>query len=153
MAFEFGSGHGLITYNFAEDRRPDSKSDILAFGFLTLQDNALLIRIISASSSDYLELQLVDGHLYAVYNMGTEDHSLGELAIKVNDGEHHGVRFTRSSANATLQVDDYNVQTKNPIGRQRFIFNSQSQILVGGKWNEDKVTAVSDLRSTARDFG
>lgn len=81
----------------------------------------------------------MDGHLYASYNVGTDDHSLGEVAVKVNDGEHHVVRLTRSSANATLQVDDYNVQTKNPGGRQRFIFNSQSQIHVGGSWNEVKV--------------
>lgn len=84
--------------------------------------------------------------MYSSYNVGTDDHSLGEVAVKVNDGEHHVVRLTRSSANATLQVDDYNVQTKNPGGRQRFIFNSQSQIHVGGSWNEVKV------RDPARDF-
>lgn len=77
--------------------------------------------------------------MYSSYNVGTDDHSLGEVAVKVNDGEHHVVRLTRSSANATLQVDDYNVQTKNPGGRQRVIFNSQSQIHVGGSWNEVKV--------------
>uniref|UniRef100_A0A0P4XQR9 Neurexin-2-beta n=1 Tax=Daphnia magna TaxID=35525 RepID=A0A0P4XQR9_9CRUS len=138
VAFEFGPKHGVLIYNFPEDRRPDSKSDILAFGFITVQENAQLIRITSASSNDFLELTLVDGHLYSSYNVGTDDHSLGEVAVKVNDGEHHVVRLTRSSANATLQVDDYNVQTKNPGGRQRFIFNSQSQIHVGGSWNEVK---------------
>ena len=79
--------------------------------------------------------------MYASYNVGTDDHSLGEVAVKVNDGEHHVVRLTRSSANATLQVDDYNVQTKNPSGRQRHIFNSQSQIHVGGMWNDVKVSS------------
>ena len=78
--------------------------------------------------------------MIAVYNVGAEDHSLGELAVKINDGEHHVVRFTRSNANATLQVDDYNVQTKNPTGRQKSIFNSQSQIVVGGLWNDASVT-------------
>ena len=77
--------------------------------------------------------------MYASYNVGADDHSLGEVAVKVNDGEHHVVRFTRSSANATLQIDDFNVQTKNPSGRQKVIFNSQSQIHVGGSWNEVKV--------------
>nr|CAH0109280.1 unnamed protein product [Daphnia galeata] len=138
VAFEFGPKHGVLIYNFPEDRRPDSKSDILAFGFITVQENAQLIRITSASSNDFLELTLSDGHLYSSYNVGTDDHSLGEVAVKVNDGEHHVVRLTRSSANATLQVDDYNVQTKNPGGRQRVIFNSQSQIHVGGSWNEVK---------------
>ena len=77
--------------------------------------------------------------------MGTNDHRLGELAIRVNDGEHHVVRFTRASVNATMQVDDYNVQTKNPIGRQRFVrFNSQSQVHVGGRWNKEKVRFISN---------
>lgn len=138
VAFEFGAKHGVLVYSYPEDRRPDSKSDILAFGFITVQENAQLIRVVSASSNDFLELSLVEGHLYASYNVGTDDHTLGEMAVKVNDGEHHVVRLTRSSANATLQVDDYNVQTKNPVGRQRFIFNSQSQIHVGGRWNEAK---------------
>lgn len=88
--------------------------------------------------------------MYASYNVGTDDHSLGEVAVKVNDGEHHVVRLTRSSANATLQVDDYNVQTKNPGGRQRFIFNSQSQIHVGGSWNEVKVRSLFNFSS--KDF-
>ena len=59
MAFEFGPKHGVLIYNFPEDRRPDSKSDILAFGFITVQENAQLIRITSASSNDFLELTLV----------------------------------------------------------------------------------------------
>lgn len=72
-----------------------------------MQENAQLIRVTSASSNDFLELSLLDGHLYASYNIGTDDHSLGEVAVKVNDGEHHVVRLTRSSANATLQVNLY----------------------------------------------
>ena len=77
--------------------------------------------------------------MYASYNVGTDHHSLGEVAVKVNAKEHHVVRMTRSSANAILQVDDYNAQTKIPSGRQRHIFNSQSQIHVGGMWNDVKV--------------
>ena len=87
----------------------------------------------------------IDGYLHAVYNMGSSDHSLGELAVRVNDGEHHVVRFTRASANATMQVDDYNVQTKNPPGKQRFVrFNSQSQVQVGARWNKEKVKSNFD---------
>ena len=81
--------------------------------------------------------------MFAVYNIGTEDHSLGEMAVKVNDGQHHVVRFTRSSANATLQVDDFNVQTKNPARNQKRIFNSQSQIIAGGRWNEEQVNLAT----------
>lgn len=59
VAFEFGPKHGVLIYSYPEDRRPDSKSDILAFGFITVQENAQLIRITSASSNDFLELTLV----------------------------------------------------------------------------------------------
>ena len=51
-----------------------------------------------------------------VYNMGTDDHPIGELLSKVNDGDYHVVRFVRSGPNATLQIDDYDVQTKHPKG-------------------------------------
>lgn len=60
VAFEFGPKHGVLIYSYPEDRRPDSKSDILAFGFITVQENAQLIRITSASSNDFLELTLVN---------------------------------------------------------------------------------------------
>ena len=59
VAYEFGPGHGVMTYNFAEDGRPDSKSDILTFSFMTLNENSLLVRVTSASTNDYLELALV----------------------------------------------------------------------------------------------
>jgi leucine-rich repeat transmembrane neuronal protein 1/2 len=51
-----------------------------------------------------------------VYNMGTNDHPIGEIGVKVNDNAYHVVRFTRSGANSTIQVDDYNVQTNHPEG-------------------------------------
>lgn len=52
-----------------------------------------------------------------VYNLGTDDHPLGEISIKVNDNTYHVVRFKRSGANSTLQVDDYNVQFNYPPGK------------------------------------
>ena len=51
-----------------------------------------------------------------VYNMGTADHPMEEGGIKVNDGDYHVIRVTRSGANSTIQVDDYNVLTKHPPG-------------------------------------
>jgi hypothetical protein len=48
--------------------------------------------------------------------MGTNDHPIGEIGVKVNDNAYHVVRFTRSGANSTIQVDDYNVQTSHPEG-------------------------------------
>lgn len=59
IAFEFSNTGGLIIYSYPEDRRPDAKSDILAFSLIAVQENAHLIRVTSASSTDYLQLKLV----------------------------------------------------------------------------------------------
>lgn len=62
----------------------------------------------------------VDGNIFVVYNMGTEDHPIGEVLSKVNDGTYHVVRFIRSGPNATVQVDDYEMKEKNPSGESLF---------------------------------
>jgi Laminin G domain len=62
------------------------------------------------------KLPKVEGNVFMVYNMGTNDHPIGEVGVKVNDNQYHVVRFTRSGANSTLQIDDYSVQTLNPGG-------------------------------------
>lgn len=49
--------------------------------------------------------------------MGTNDLPLGDISVKVNDDNYHVVRFVRNGANATLQIDDYNVQTLAPQGK------------------------------------
>ena len=49
--------------------------------------------------------------------MGTMDHPTGEFFDKVNDGKYHVVRFTRMGPNSTFQVDNLDVQTKNPKGK------------------------------------
>ena len=64
MAYEFGGADGVLIYNFPTDRRPDSKNDILTFGFITVQENAVLVRVSSASSTDYLQLELVTSPTY-----------------------------------------------------------------------------------------
>lgn len=74
-----------------------------------------------------------------VYNVGSHDHPLGDVGVKVrhrqsnifsfyyissfvnlfvqvNDNVYHVVRFSRRGANATLQVDDYDVQVNQPQG-------------------------------------
>ncbi|XP_075221682.1 neurexin 1-like [Lycorma delicatula] len=135
---EFGPNRGLITYVFPEDRRPEMKSDVLAVGFITTKEDAVLLRVDSGTSNDYMELEIVEGNIFMVYNMGTNDHPIGEISVKVSDNAYHVVRFTRSGANSTIQVDDYNVQTNHPAGHQLTVFNSQAQIQVGGKWNRAK---------------
>ncbi|ERL92927.1 hypothetical protein D910_10232 [Dendroctonus ponderosae] len=80
----------------------------------------------------------VEGNVFAVYNMGTNDHPLGEISVKVNDNQYHVIKFHRQGYNSTLQVDDYNVQSSFPGGNQLQVFNTQSQIQIGGKWSRGK---------------
>ncbi|KMQ96394.1 neurexin-3b-alpha-like protein [Lasius niger] len=117
IAYEFGAGRGIITYTFPPDRRPEMKRDTVALGFVTGVNDAVLLRIESASSDDYLEIEIVEGNVFAVYNMGTNDHPIGEVGVKVNDNQYHVVRFTRTGPNSTLQVDDYNLQSNHPLGK------------------------------------
>uniref|UniRef100_A0A0C9QZT5 NRX3A_1 protein n=4 Tax=Fopius arisanus TaxID=64838 RepID=A0A0C9QZT5_9HYME len=138
VAYEFGPGRGLITYTFPTDRRPEMKRDTVALGFVTSINDAVLLRMESATSNDYLEIEIVEGNIFAVYNMGTNDHPIGEVGVKVNDNQYHVIRFTRNGANSTLQIDDYDVQSNHPSGNQLTIFNGQSTIQVGGKWSKNK---------------
>nr|XP_022912901.1 neurexin-1-like isoform X2 [Onthophagus taurus] len=138
IAYEFGPNRGIITYTFPEDRRPEMQEDTISLGFVTTKSDAVLLRIISGTSNDYVELEIVEGNVFIVYNLGTNDHPLGEISIKVNDNTYHVVRFKRIGSNSTLQVDDYNVQFSYPSGHQLQVFNSQSQIQIGGKWSKGK---------------
>lgn len=58
----------------------------------------------------------MDGNVLVVYNMGVIDHPIGELFERVNDSRYHVIRFQRSGANATIQLDSYAVQMKFPKG-------------------------------------
>jgi hypothetical protein len=59
VAYEFGPGRGLITFTYPEDRRPEMKSDVIALGFITNKEDAVLLRIDSGTSNDYMELEIV----------------------------------------------------------------------------------------------
>lgn len=93
------------------------------------------MRVDSGTSSDYMQLELLDGNILVVYNLGTEDIDISELGSKVNDGQYHIVRFTRSGQNSTLQIDNHNVLTKSPTGKQLNIFNSHAKVQIGGHKN------------------
>jgi len=49
----------LLTYTFPEERRPEMKSDMLALGFITNKEDAVLFRVDSGTSNDYMELEIV----------------------------------------------------------------------------------------------
>uniref|UniRef100_T1GNP4 Laminin G domain-containing protein n=1 Tax=Megaselia scalaris TaxID=36166 RepID=T1GNP4_MEGSC len=114
IAYEFGQNKGIIQYTFPASRQPETEIDNIALGFITTKSDAVLLRIDSANTQDYMELEIVEGNIFMVYNVGTLDLPLGEIGTKVNDNNYHVVRFSRNGGNATLQIDDYNVQTVYP---------------------------------------
>lgn len=65
-AYEFGPGKGIITYTFPPNQRPEMKKDTVALGFVTSVNDAVLVRIESASSDDYLEIEIVSRIIWIV---------------------------------------------------------------------------------------
>lgn len=51
---------GLIVFEYPEDDRRSTKTDYLAFGIKTIQDTAYILRIDSSTSSDNIEVELVN---------------------------------------------------------------------------------------------
>lgn len=117
VAYEFGSNKGMIQYMYPAGKQPDTEEDSIALGFITTKSDAVLLRVESATTQDYMELEIVEGNIFMVYNVGSHDLPLGEIGTKVNDNTYHIVRFQRFGSNATLQLDDYNVQTVHPQGK------------------------------------
>ncbi|XP_052444849.1 neurexin 2a isoform X7 [Carassius gibelio] len=130
----FGRGGALITYTWAPNDRPSTRADRLAVGFSSQQSDAILVQVESSQGlGDYLQLHIEQGKVGVIFNVGTDDITIDEPAVTVNDGKYHVVRFTRSGGNATLQVDNQPVIERFPSGRQLTIFNSQAAIKVGGQ--------------------
>lgn len=69
------------------------------------------------------------GKIGVIFNVGTDDITIDEPAVTVNDGKYHVVRFTRSGGNATLQVDNHPVIERYPPGKSAraapWFFNTQ----------------------------
>ncbi len=59
VSYEFGADKGIIMYTYPDKRQPDTKVDRIALGFQTLQKDAVLVRINSRTSDDYIEMELV----------------------------------------------------------------------------------------------
>lgn len=119
ISYEFGNNKGIIQYTFPANLQADTEEDNMALGFITTKSDAVLLRIESSTTQDYMELEIVEGNIFMCYNIGTRDLPLGEIGTKVNDNTYHVVRFSRIGGNASLQLDDYNVQALNPQGIQK----------------------------------
>ncbi|XP_053395317.1 neurexin-1-like isoform X3 [Mercenaria mercenaria] len=133
VTYQFGLGKGLVVFEYPEDARPSTKTDYLALGITTIQTSqAKILRVDSADTDDYIEVELVNGNIFMVYNMGQENIPVVTLQQKVNDGKYHVIRFHRSGTDAVLEVD-WERQDKNPVGQKMSVFNSQARIMIGGR--------------------
>ena len=94
------------------------KADSLSLAFITGRGEAVLFRVDSAQSGDYLMLALINGVMSVSYNLGTEDITVTDNKGGLNDGNHHVVRFERSGPNSTLQVDDNKKIISTPDGKR-----------------------------------
>ena len=59
VAYEWGPRPGLINFYYGKNNQPDTRVDALSLGFITPQENAVLLRVSSGSANDYLELEIV----------------------------------------------------------------------------------------------
>lgn len=59
VAYEFGANRGMIHYTFPPGKQPDTEEDFIALGFLTVVSDAVLLRIESSNTQDYMELEIV----------------------------------------------------------------------------------------------
>lgn len=59
IAYEFGANKGLVQYQFPPGRQPDTEDDSIALGFITMKSDAVLLRIESSNTPDYLEMEIV----------------------------------------------------------------------------------------------
>ena len=60
--YEWNNAGGTITYYYPEEKRPDTKDDLLSLGFVTDRIDAVLVRIDSQGGdmhSDFLQLEIV----------------------------------------------------------------------------------------------
>ena len=64
--YEWYNTGGTIRYIYPQEKRPDTKDDLLSLGFITPSIDAVLVRIDSQGGdmhSDYLQLEIVSIHL------------------------------------------------------------------------------------------
>ena len=136
---------GIVTVSFPDGNHMDTKSDSLSLGIVTSVENAVILRIDSSTTNDFMEMQILNGNILMAYNLGADDHQIIDLGVPVSDNEYHSIKFLRNGPNSSLQIDNHNAVHKNPTGKQLTIFNSLAKIQVGGK----KMTLIDEQSMTS----
>lgn len=59
IAYEFGPSRGTITYTFPPSSVADTETDKVALGFVTSKADAVLLKIESSNTQDYMQMEIV----------------------------------------------------------------------------------------------
>ncbi|ESO03792.1 hypothetical protein HELRODRAFT_173495 [Helobdella robusta] len=124
-----------MTFRFTKGDWPDTHADRIAVAFkpetkikMSVKEedeeeknrDATIFRMESGSSADFIEIYLTKNNsVCALYDVGmgkkllTSGWSYGDVIIAQR---YHVIKFQRSGANASLQVDDGNVSSYNTSG-------------------------------------
>ncbi|XP_052814372.1 uncharacterized protein LOC128241470 isoform X5 [Mya arenaria] len=131
--FGKNGGRGIVVYEYPLEKQVNSNSDMLAFGFKTLEKDGVLYRIESSlDNNEYIEIRLENGHVIAESNTGSGLVRLVENSRVFNDGQYHVVRYIRTGSNSTLQVDQLPTQLAVNTGVVS-LFNSVYRVMLGGR--------------------
>ncbi|XP_033109086.1 neurexin-3-like isoform X2 [Anneissia japonica] len=134
--YMFGSYGGLISLEYTSADWETTEENDITFGFATYSENAVLMRIESATQADFIEINMDNGIIVAVYqlsNVAEAESRLATSSKKFNDGEFHVVRFYRKGSNATLIMDQIVRDTRTDRASEASVFDDQAKIYIGGR--------------------
>ncbi|XP_071963848.1 neurexin-1a-like [Antedon mediterranea] len=133
--YMFGSYGGLISLEFTSSDWESTEEDAITFGFATYSENAVLMRVESATQTDYIEINLSDGIVVAVYKLGPGSENVIPTSVnkKFNDGSLHVVRFYRKGGNTTLIMDQIDNYSHTVPASDATVFDDQAKIYIGGQ--------------------
>ncbi|KAH0567862.1 hypothetical protein KQX54_015275 [Cotesia glomerata] len=69
IAYEFSSGKGIISYILPNGHKSKPTRDMIAVGFMTSINDAVLLRIESSRSNGYLEIEIVRNNLNNIFHV------------------------------------------------------------------------------------
>lgn len=84
IAYEFGPGRGIITYTFPTDSVADTETDKVALGFVTSKADAVLLRIESSNTQDYMQMEIVSSFTNSLRILGLRNQTTIYKILKNN---------------------------------------------------------------------
>jgi hypothetical protein len=119
---------GLIRYTLSPLTQ-NQDSDKLAFGFYTAQLDAVLARLSSQDSEQYMEVRLVDGRLNINIKTDTGIESkFYSVDEKFNDNSYHVFNLVRENKNVYYKIDNlaedtFQLKSLGVFGSQYYVYS------------------------------